>query len=104
MMGIQETILSGALLPALLIAVAAGVVSFFSPCALPLVPAYLSYVAGSSGHDSVVARQLRGEATQGRGRVVIGTGLFVRSEEHTSELQSLMRLSFAVFCLRINNI
>src|SRR3546814_5053760 len=27
-------------------------------------------------------------------------GLFVRSEEHTSELQSLMRISYAVFCLK----
>src|SRR3546814_4864399 len=27
----------------------------------------------------------------------------VRSEEHTSELQSLMRISYAVFCLTINN-
>src|SRR3546814_1187328 len=27
------------------------------------------------------------------------TGLAVRSEEHTSELQSLMRISYAVFCL-----
>src|SRR3546814_2219771 len=27
----------------------------------------------------------------------------VRSEEHTSEIQSLMRLSSAVFCLQINN-
>src|SRR3546814_1475903 len=26
-----------------------------------------------------------------------------RSEEHTSELQSLMRISYAVFCLRTNN-
>src|SRR3546814_5518018 len=26
--------------------------------------------------------------------------LFVRSEEHTSELQSLMRISYAVFCLK----
>src|SRR3546814_8262351 len=30
---------------------------------------------------------------------VIGPGLFIRSEEHTSELQSLMRISYAVFCL-----
>src|SRR3546814_10016432 len=30
----------------------------------------------------------------------IGWGWFVRSEEHTSELQSLMRLSYAVFCLK----
>src|SRR3546814_1152677 len=34
----------------------------------------------------------------GRNRLVIGGGL--RSEEHTSELQSLMRISYAVFCLK----
>src|SRR3546814_1833590 len=28
---------------------------------------------------------------------------WVRSEEHTSELQSLMRISYAVFCLKKNN-
>src|SRR3546814_4274584 len=31
---------------------------------------------------------------------VIGAGLLGRSEEHTSELQSLMRISYAVFCLK----
>src|SRR3546814_8471924 len=30
-------------------------------------------------------------------------GLHVRSEEHTSELQSLMRISYAVFCLKKKN-
>src|SRR3546814_3965942 len=30
-------------------------------------------------------------------------GLSVRSEEHTSELQSLMRISYAVFCLKKTN-
>src|SRR3546814_4068033 len=29
--------------------------------------------------------------------------VYVRSEEHTSELQSLMRISYAVFCLKKNN-
>src|SRR3546814_6750137 len=29
--------------------------------------------------------------------------LFTRSEEHTSELQSLMRISYAVFCLKKKN-
>src|SRR3546814_3666844 len=29
-----------------------------------------------------------------------GTSITVRSEEHTSELQSLMRISYAVFCLK----
>src|SRR3546814_2865367 len=28
------------------------------------------------------------------------TGISLRSEEHTSELQSLMRISYAVFCLK----
>src|SRR3546814_10678233 len=31
------------------------------------------------------------------------TEVFTRSEEHTSELQSLMRISYAVFCLKKNN-
>src|SRR3546814_1025157 len=35
-----------------------------------------------------------------RGAVVIASG---RSEEHTSELQSLMRISYAVFCLKKKN-
>src|SRR3546814_3731479 len=36
--------------------------------------------------------------------VIPGTGLCPsRSEEHTSELQSLMRISYAVFCLKKKN-
>src|SRR3546814_8987657 len=35
--------------------------------------------------------------------VVIDQGRIVRSEEHTSELQSLMRISYAVFCLKKKN-
>src|SRR3546814_2328566 len=35
----------------------------------------------------------------GATHVRVGTALF-RSEEHTSELQSLMRISYAVFCLK----
>src|SRR3546814_3245194 len=33
----------------------------------------------------------------------VGGGVLVRSEEHTSELQSLMRISYAVFCLKKKN-
>src|SRR3546814_1035840 len=33
-------------------------------------------------------------------RAVDNTGQYGRSEEHTSELQSLMRISYAVFCLK----
>src|SRR3546814_8001912 len=38
------------------------------------------------------------------GMFALGCGLFaMRSEEHTSELQSLMRISYAVFCLEKKN-
>ena len=66
--GVNQTVLSGALLVALPVAVLGGLVSFFSPCVLPLVPGYLSYVTGVSGTDLAEAR---------RGRMVAGAGLFV---------------------------
>ncbi|MFJ3927774.1 cytochrome c biogenesis CcdA family protein [Streptomyces sp. NPDC090022] len=66
--GVNQTVLGGALLLALPIAVLAGLVSFFSPCVLPLVPGYLSYVTGVSGADLAEAR---------RGRMLAGAGLFV---------------------------
>src|SRR3546814_9788646 len=39
------------------------------------------------------------------GEIVVGAGLSAadRSEEHTSELQSIMRISYAVFCLKKKN-
>src|SRR3546814_2953819 len=41
--------------------------------------------------------------TGGYGDELAGAGNVVRSEEHTSELQSLMRISYAVFCLKKKN-
>jgi cytochrome c-type biogenesis protein len=46
MFGIE--IIDAALLPAMLIALAAGVLSFLSPCVLPIVPPYLAYMGGIS--------------------------------------------------------
>jgi cytochrome c-type biogenesis protein len=46
---IGTTVLTGSLLAAIPLALAAGLVSFLSPCVLPLVPGYLSYVTGMSG-------------------------------------------------------
>ncbi|MFD5189083.1 cytochrome c biogenesis CcdA family protein [Streptomyces sp. NPDC058357] len=66
--GENSTIVDGALIVALPLAVLAGLVSFFSPCVLPLVPGYLSYVTGVSGTDLAQAR---------RGRMVAGASLFV---------------------------
>jgi cytochrome c-type biogenesis protein len=77
MEAVQESILSGSLLVAAPIAIAAGLVSFFTPCSLPLVPGYLSYVAGVAGEDSSITRELRGEAVSGRPRAVVGALLFV---------------------------
>src|SRR3546814_3728377 len=36
-------------------------------------------------------------------RLLVAKGRLIRSEEHTSELQSLMRISYAVFCLKKKN-
>ena len=47
--GVANVVLSGPLILAVPVAVAAGAVTFLSPCCLPLVPGYLSYVTGMSG-------------------------------------------------------
>ncbi|MEZ0069164.1 cytochrome c-type biogenesis protein [Streptacidiphilus sp. MAP12-20] len=65
------TVLHGALLLAIPIALLAGMVSFFSPCVLPLVPGYLSYVTGFSAADLSDAEGRR------RGRMALGALLFV---------------------------
>jgi len=57
-------VLSGNLILALVVALIAGLISFFSPCVLPLVPGYLSYAAGMTDVKS-------------KGRVALGSILFV---------------------------
>ncbi len=47
--GVEHLVLSGPVLLAIPVAAAAGAVTFLSPCCLPLVPGYLSYVTGMSG-------------------------------------------------------
>jgi cytochrome c-type biogenesis protein len=62
------TVLDGSLLLAVPIAILAGLVSFASPCVLPLVPGYLGYVTGLTGVDLEEQR---------RGRMFLGVALFV---------------------------
>ena len=50
-MGLTEVAISGPLLLAAAVALLAGVVSFASPCVVPLVPGYLAYLAGLVGAD-----------------------------------------------------
>ena len=70
---------NGSLILAIPVAMVAGLVSFLSPCVLPLVPGYLSYVTGLAGSD--LSDGADGQAvTTGRrvsGRMLAGSGLFV---------------------------
>lgn len=65
-----STALNGSLLAALGVAFVAGLVSFASPCVVPLVPSYLAYVTGMAGADS-------SERAASRPRLVLGALLFV---------------------------
>ncbi|TCC53758.1 cytochrome c biogenesis protein CcdA [Kribbella capetownensis] len=60
--------MTGSMLVALPIAVLAGAISFFSPCVVPLLPGYLSYVTGLSAAEL---------GSKQRGRMLAGTALFV---------------------------
>lgn len=90
-MGIADAFVSavtdGSLLIAVPVAATAGLVSFLSPCVLPLVPGYLSFVTGLSGEElgdtrrgtpqgSVLVEQTTETAVR-RGRVLLGSMLFV---------------------------
>lgn len=66
----QQTAGSGSLVLALPVALIAGLVSFFSPCVIPLLPGYLSYATGISGADLA-------EGRHSRGRLLAGSVLFV---------------------------
>src|ERR1035437_1233023 len=75
-----HVILDGALILAIPIALLAGLVSFASPCVLPLVPGYLGYLGGMSG-ATVGSRPLGGSTRAaprpGRRRLLVGVALFV---------------------------
>ena len=76
-MGLEETVAGGGLLLASLIALAAGLVSFLSPCVLPLIPGYLAYVSGiADANASVAANPAAAKRTERR-RMVFGSVLFV---------------------------
>ena len=84
----------GPLLLAIPVAMAAGLVSFLSPCCLPLVPGYLAYVTGTAGADAASAKEQPADHRSGAAgtatavatsparlrrpsRTVVGTLLFI---------------------------
>lgn len=62
--------IGGSMLLAIPVAILAGLVSFFSPCVLPLLPGYLSYATGLAASEILTGRP-------SRGRILAGTSLFV---------------------------
>src|SRR3546814_6277133 len=66
---------------------------------LSAAPGNRTVCNGNRGRDSADIGRRLSQAASGRRK----SGLFLpRSEEHTSELQSLMRISYAVLCLKKN--
>ncbi len=57
-MSVAETVTSSSLLLAIPVATAAGLVSFLSPCVLPLVPSYLSLMSGVGASELAVATKV----------------------------------------------
>ena len=62
-----DIILNGSLLAAMPLALLAGLISFLSPCVLPLVPGYLGFVSGAAGSGE----------KKSRSRMILGAVLFV---------------------------
>src|SRR6476659_8116854 len=90
MPAVTDTVISGPHLLAALLAVAAGAVSFASPCVIPLVPGYLAYVTSLVGAQAAVAVPSGGPPRSAeavsesarvslaiRGKAVTATALFV---------------------------
>lgn len=89
MESIGTTVLSGSILLAAPLALAAGLVSFLSPCVLPLVPGYLSYVTGMSGTQvrqrtsdeggggTATVAEVDAELATRRWTMVTGSALFI---------------------------
>lgn len=84
-MDIGHLVADGQLLAASLISLAAGLLSFLSPCVLPLVPGYLAYVGASAsagakragGGSADTGSRTAAVAKPARGRLVSGALLFV---------------------------
>jgi cytochrome c-type biogenesis protein len=69
---VHSTVVGGSALAAVPIAFAAGLLSFFSPCVLPLVPGYVAFLGGATGVEAVAPTRAHRP-----GRAVAGAIAFV---------------------------
>ncbi|WP_137843070.1 cytochrome c biogenesis protein CcdA [Microbacterium sp. 2FI] len=97
-MSLTELVADGSLFVAIPIAILAGLISFLSPCVLPLVPGYLGFIGGAvtarpesrrtapSAQDAAITDSARAaapaptdvaEAAPTRGRLLLGVVLFI---------------------------
>src|ERR1039457_4455054 len=74
MSGVGQLVTSGPLILALPVAAAAGAVTFLSPCVLPLVPGYLSFVTGMAGASGGSGAQPAASLSQGQAASPDGAG------------------------------
>lgn len=68
--GLVQQALGGSMMLAVPMALLVGLVSFFSPCVVPLLPGYLSFATGLGAAEVL-------EGRGGKGRMLLGTSLFV---------------------------
>ncbi|SER51249.1 cytochrome c-type biogenesis protein [Tranquillimonas rosea] len=69
MFGIE--IIDAGLIPAMLVALVGGLLSFLSPCVLPIVPPYLAYMGG------ITMTEMSGGETPARNKVMMSAAFFV---------------------------
>jgi len=92
MFGIE--IMDAGLIPAMLVALVAGLLSFLSPCVLPIVPPYLAYMGGVS------MSQLDGTDRGARGRVLLAAAFFVLGLSTVFLFLGFTASAFGTFFLR----
>ena len=104
MSGLGQFVTTGPLILALPVAAAAGAVTFLSPCCLPLVPGYLSFVTGMAGASGTLAPAASGNppeaaAAAGSGVVVAAPPVAARPLAATAPPRARVVAGTALFVL-----
>lgn len=98
------TIVDGALWVAVPLALLAGLVSFVSPCVLPLVPGYLGYLGGTSDAPSKPGASPTATATAERARLLLGVGLFIAGFTVVFVAVTILGGTFGLLLLQYANV